>query len=351
MVPCQLRHCRTGPNATSVAGPFAGFTAITFPQGLGDDPRQPFFMNFIPKKILSAVGGTMGDMSFQSTMVTKDNIAQVALPIPTGISTTYAQAWDQTDVNAVQGALMQSGAVQTGARMARDLAEKNDSFKVQDAMDAVTGKVTAGPNSAGGPQRTGGLMQMSGTDMKEAASAMMTGGAGAITKLISKIPNMGISGNALAGIGLGAAGKLLGPAMSTATGVSSFNQMMAHYGGPQFRNFNFTYTLRPLEVKDQQNIVKIVNFFKIASAPSQISNGLFRIYEIPYVFKIGFWSRKGELADVHKIAHCACTSVSVTYGGDRFQTFSGTDSPVETNIVLSFKEIELVTRTEMEAGY
>ena len=111
----------------------------------------------------------------------------------------------------------------------------------------VTGTVTAGPNSAGGPQRTGGLMQMSGTDMMDAASAMMTGGAGAITKLISKIPNMGISGNALAGIGLGAAGKILGPAMSTATGMSSFNQMMAHYSGPQFRNFNFTFTLRPLD--------------------------------------------------------------------------------------------------------
>ena len=41
-----------------------GYSAITFPQGLGDDPAQPFFMNFIPKKITSAVGGTMGDMSF-----------------------------------------------------------------------------------------------------------------------------------------------------------------------------------------------------------------------------------------------------------------------------------------------
>ena len=77
----------------------------------------------------------------------------------------------------------------------------------------------------------------------------------------------------------------------------------------------------------------------------------FRIYEIPYVFKIGFHSKKGELKDVNRIAHCACTNVSVSYGGDRFQTFSGTDSPVETNISLTFKEIELITRTEMEEGY
>ena len=167
----------------------------------------------------------------------------------------------------------------------------------------------------------------------------------------SKIASMGVSGNAGAGVTLGVAGKLLGPAMGTAAGFSSFNQMMAHYNGPAFRNFSFSYVLRPLSAKDQQSIVKIVNFFKIASAPSQISNGLFRIYETPYVFKIGFYSREGPLTDVNRIAHCACTNVSVSYGGDRFQTFSGTNSPVETNISLSFKEIELITRTEMEAGY
>ena len=48
---------------------------------------------------------------------------------------------------------------------------------------------------------------------------------------------------------------------------------------------------------------------------------------------------------------CALTGINAKYGGDRFQTFSGTNSPVETNIALSFKEIELITRTEMEAGY
>ena len=326
---------------------FAVMNAITFPQGLGDDPHQPFFMTYEPKKITSAVGGTMGDMSFQGVNVTRNNISQVALPIPTGINVTYAQGWDQTDVSAVQGAIMRSGAFTGAASTLRDVATQDKVTAGGVAKDIWSGKVTQGPNSAGGPQRSGGLAQISGDDI----AAMAAGGMGAVTKLMSKIGQVGISGNAVAGVIAGTAGKLLGPAMSTAAGFSSFNQTMAHYNGPAFRNFSFTYTLRPLEPKDQQNIVKIVNFFKIASAPSQISNGLFRIYETPYIFKIGFYSRKGELADVNKIAHCACTNVAVSYGGDRFQTFSGTDSPVETNISLSFKEIEFITRTEMEKGY
>ena len=301
-----------GTTTTSVAG-ITGFTAITFPQGLGDDPAQPFFMTFVPKKITSAVGGTMGDMSFQSVLVTKDNIAQVALPIPTGINVAYAQGWDATDVNAVQGAVMQSSAFKSGAQMVKNEAAANTQHTLAGAKDLVMGKEVV-DDFGGGQGRTGGLMQISGDDI----ASMAAGGMGAVTKLMSKIGQVGISGNAVAGVIAGTAGKLLGPAMSTAAGFSSFNQTMAHYNGPAFRNFSFTYTLRPLEPKDQQNIVKIVNFFKIASAPSQISNGLFRIYETPYIFKIGFYSRKGELADVNKIAHCACTNVSVAYGGDRF---------------------------------
>ena len=311
---------------------FAAFSGITFPAGLGDDPAQPVFMTYLPKKITSAVGGTMGDMSFSSVNVT--GISQVALPIPTGLNVTYAQGWDQTDVNAVQGGVMRTGAFGAVAGGLRDMAEENSRTTVGDVGNAMLAK-----------------MDMSKEEFMGAVDNIKAQGMGAISSIMSKIPQIGISGNTAAGVALGTAGKLLGPAMSTAAGFSSFSQVMAHYQGPAFRNFNFTYTLRPLSPKDQQNIIKIVNFFKIASAPSQISNGLFRLYETPYVFKIGFYSRKGEMKDVNRIAHCACTNVAVSYGGDRFQTFSGTNSPVETNIALSFKEIELITRTEMEEGY
>jgi len=327
---------RTVPSVQALTG----MTAITFPAGLGDDPAAPVFMTYLPKKITSAVGGTMGDMSFQSVSVTKDNIAQVALPIPTGINVAYAQGWDATDVNAVQGAVMNSAAFKGAASAVKGAAE--GTVTGQDAMDVVG--VAA--------QKAVNLGESIISGVKDAgAAAIAAGGTGTINMMMNKISAVGMSGNAIAGVTAGVAGKLLGPAMSTAAGFSSFNQTMAHYNGPAFRNFNFTYTLRPLSAKDQQNIVKIVNFFKIASAPSQISNGLFRIYETPYIFKIGFFSREGELKDVNRIAHCACTNVSVSYGGDRFQTFSGTNSPVETNIALTFKEIELITRTEMEEGY
>ena len=339
----RLPPTRAALDVATQVDSFSSLTAITFPAGLGDDPAQPFFMTYVPKKIVSAVGGTMGDMSFQATNVTKYALSQVALPIPTGINVAYAQSWDQTDVNAVQGTIMNSTAFKSAAGTVKGMATDSNDQTIGQGLNAI-GAAGVSALELGKEKGTAAIDALSG--------AFASGGVGgAVSTIMSKIASAGISGNAAAGVTLGVAGKLLGPAMSTAAGFSSFNQVMAHYQGPAFRNFQFTYTLRPLDPKDQQNIVKIVDFFKIASAPSQISNGLFRIYETPYVFKIGFYSKDGELTDVNRIAHCACTNVSVSYGGDRFQTFSGTNAPVETNISLSFKEIELITRTEMEAGY
>ena len=46
----------------------------------------------------------------------------MALPIPTGINVAYAQGWDATDVNAVQGSIMQSQTFKDSAASMRNVA-------------------------------------------------------------------------------------------------------------------------------------------------------------------------------------------------------------------------------------
>ena len=317
----------TGAGAT----PFTG-NVITFPEGLGDNIQQPYFMVFKTRRITSAVGGTMGDTSF--TDVAVDGIDQVALPIPTGVQTSYAQQWNQTDVNALQGGLMRTSAFKSAAGLAKRAAT-GETTNIADQFDAAVsrGKELFGAGKEAG---VGGIVN--------AATSGISG-------IVNKIAHAGIGGNAVAGVALGTAGAVLGDAMSTAAGFASFKQTMNHYSGPQFRTFGFNFSLKPLDKKDQNSILNIVNFFKLGSAPNQISAGLYRIYEIPYLFRIQFYSRTGEMTDINKIAHCALTNLQVADGGDRFQTFAGTNSPVRTDIQLQFTEIELITRGEMEMGF
>ena len=140
--------------------------------------------------------------------------------------------------------------------------------------------------------------------------------------------------------------------MSTATGFATFDQVSVHYSGPQFRVFGFNFSLKPTSFADQAAIGTIVDFFKQAAAPELIHSNFMRSYEIPYFFEIKFYGPGGrEMTSINKIAKCVLTSFEVKYGGDRFQTFAISDAPVQTDITMSFKEVELLTKKEMAAGY
>jgi hypothetical protein len=336
----------SGGPATTFNDDVGGGSIVNFPDEIGS-PKQPNYMTFRTWKITSAVGGTMGDINFSQT--TSAGVQQVALPIPTGVGTNYAQGWDQSDVNAVQGSLMRNFGSSFGNAM----------------KSTATSGIVGRQDREGGSNSAANMVGEMGGTLASAGKAAITGVAdiiadpvnvynkatGAISNIAAKIGQSQMVGNAVAGVGLGVAGKVLGDAGSTAMGVASFNQTMAFYQGPQFRTFNFSYQLLPQSPAEQRKIKQVVDFFKTASAPEQISSGLFRIYELPFVFTINFYGINGEMEHINKIAHCALTAVQVAYGGDRFNTFAGTDAPVQTNIQLAFKEIELVTKKEMEVGY
>ena len=57
---------------------------------------------------------------------------------------------------------------------------------------------------------------------------------------------------------------------------------------------------------------------------------------------------------LHHISTCILENMNVTYGGDRYKTFTANEEgapPVETNITLNFKELELITKERIHEGY
>jgi len=60
---------------------------------------------------------------------------------------------------------------------------------------------------------------------------------------------------------------------------------------------------------------------------------------------------RGENQYMNKIGKCALTSINVTYGGERFTTFDGMDAPVQVNLTLAFKELQLQDSKSLAAGY
>jgi hypothetical protein len=293
---------RRGRNA---AGP------AKFPADL--EAMQPTWMEIWSyKRTGVAIGSRHADSDF--TLKSVGPTTHVCLPIPSGVGTGYGHSWDQSDISMA------------------------DEFALHERR---LGGLIAGATDSRRPEEKK-------TDRAKDAAIANVGTMDSIKGMFS-----GLEGSAIAKtIGLKSAGDLLGGGTQQATGKAAFNEQVVHYSGPQFRTFEFSFSLKPMSASDQSNIQKIIYFLKVGSQPDlKASGGIGRVYELPLFFKIKFMGSRGELTHMNRIAFCALTGFNVKYGGDRFQTFSANNAPVQTDISMSFKEISLLNKAAVQQGY
>jgi hypothetical protein len=142
----------------------------------------------------------------------------------------------------------------------------------------------------------------------------------------------------------GPAGNLL--ELGTKQKTNSFREQF--FESVDFRTFNFRHTFMPRSPQEAENIKRILNLFKFHMHPELSKAGLFYIY--PSEFEIKYFYRDKENTYFDKISSCVLEDMSVDYGGDIFSTFED-GNPVEINLTLKFKELELLTKDRITQGY
>lgn len=266
-----------------------------------------------------AIGTNNSEADYTATP--SAGLNKIALPIPAGTGTSYGHSWDQSDISMVAEAALEFGLPAAREGIAAMGADSNPSSFTGVSKDVLS--------KAG----VGTLKALEGIMEGVGAEAMAAGGIKS-------------AGDVVAGLGGGPGG------LQAATGVSAFNEVVVHYAGPQFRTFEFSFSLKPKNAADQNTIRRIVRFLKAGSYPALLdSGGIGRVYEIPLFFKIKFMANGTEMQHMHKIGMCALTGLSVKFGGDRFQTFASTNDPVQTDISMSFKEVSLLHKDAVMDGY
>ena len=102
------------------------------------------------------------------------------------------------------------------------------------------------------------------------------------------------------------------------------------------------------------DLKEIVNMFKVNMLPEYAGNDVHgRSLIIPNTFNIKYMYAGQENSFLHKIGECACTSMNVTYGGERYKTHAAVDGgapPIQTNLSLTFTEQEFQTKTTIQRG-
>ena len=304
------QHDDDGAEESLTSGATVGGHLI-FPPSLGASKGLSNYMGFSAFEI---VGGFVSKRDREKDYQLAGE-KDVFLPIPTNPSAQYNQGWNSQDVNALQTSIGQTLLNDGGRNLGK----------------SIEGYLNNNSGDDGGrhPPRSSPLTAFKEM-FKNATPPDLTAG--------------------LTAAGVGIAADTVGQPIMQALGIASFSETAVTYGGPSYREFSFTYSLKPASATESAVIDNIIMTFKKCSSAKQTSKNLYRIYSLPYVFEIKYYYVSTENEWLHKMGMCACTNVSVNYGGDRFATFDK-GQPSVVQLSLSFKEIELLDRDRIEQGF
>lgn len=144
---------------------------------------------------------------------------------------------------------------------------------------------------------------------------------------------------------LGATGARAAAAISR--GRTTVNRTEMMFEGIDRRTFSFTFRLIPKSAAEAENIKNICYQFRYHSMPHIYGGGTTgRTLVSPSTFDIQYVPGQ----HLHKISTCALEQVDIKYGGDRPQFFKD-DQPSETELTLTFRELEIITKERVQAGY
>jgi hypothetical protein len=213
----------------------------------------------------------------------------IALHIPNSLQTRYSMAWDAEE----------TAAFQMAARVGTDV------FK------AI---VTLGTKS----------------NASATSSAAGTVGAIATNLALSKGPQ--------------------GAALSSASGLAANPKKEQVFKNVDFRTFSFEYSFFPRNSDESDKIKEIIKMFKLHMHPEyKDSNGFLFIY--PSEFDIFYYINGAENMNLNRHTSCVLTDMNVNYTPNSMFNAFENGMPTQINISLTFKELSILTKKDIEDNF
>jgi hypothetical protein len=294
----------TGSNYNTGSG-----DTFTYPKNT--NPGLPHYIRFIAKRSYTSTTSTRGSSNGEVVLY---------MP-PDALKTSYAQTIGDIDARASIG-LHQAQGKGTGSALAG-------------------GDFGAAAASIADTIRTAGK----GMDMTKMADLAKTGVKAAASAAVS-----------------GIASSDMGQAVSRATGqIMNPHKAVVYQGPGGFRAFSFTFVLVPKSADEAKEIFNIVKFFKKRMHPGTGAGGINDIssvtltypdeFEIKYYVNGGLVDGSDPTSPLFKIHNCFMESFATDYTTSSLVSFLDDDQPLTTTISMGFKETQLLTKADIDAGY
>lgn len=148
---------------------------------------------------------------------------------------------------------------------------------------------------------------------------------------------------------VGAAAKDLG---SIASGMHLNPYYAQLFRSVDFRNFRYTFRFTPFSPGDCDTILEIINTFRRWSLPkSPTGSSLFSLFEYPGECEIDYIFDSAPNRWLHFFKRSVITSLDINYTGAGIWTMMRNGFPTETVMNVTFSEIEIVLRDDVDAGF
>jgi hypothetical protein len=141
-----------------------------------------------------------------------------------------------------------------------------------------------------------------------------------------------------------------GAAMSAATGLAANPKKENLFKSVSFRTFTFDYKFYPRNSTEAQNVFNVIKQFKLHMHPEYKDQNNF-IFIYPSEFDIFYYKNGKENLNLHRHTSCVLTDMAVNYTPNQiFSTFEN-GMPTHIDVQLSFKEMAILTKAEIEVGF
>ncbi|CAB4133001.1 hypothetical protein UFOVP250_21 [uncultured Caudovirales phage] len=290
----------TGPLSSLYAT--TGFTPYYYPKDLSSSTKN-HYVKFWIKEIKGAgydpTGQTLtlfGDSGLHLIPAMTDSKAVISLYMPDTLTATYNASYDELSLMHDLGKIQGLQTINSVFNLGSDLAKGNITGNDKTAWLALQAKVA------------GGL-----ADSPNVGDVFLQGG-----------------------------------------GITINPQLQMIYRGVGFREFQLTFNFTPTSADESNQVNAIISQFKYHFAPElvQMANAksvsMFMVP--PSIFDIEFMFGSTENVYLPKYGDCVLLNIDVNYAPNGFASFNN-GAPVQTQLNLTFREIEIVTKKKLQAGY
>lgn len=122
------------------------------------------------------------------------------------------------------------------------------------------------------------------------------------------------------------------------------------YKGTGFRSFNMEFKFQPRSLKERDAINQIIYTFRRYAAPDLDTDKGYHFIP-PAEFDIQYFFRDSENRNISRVTSCVLTNIDVDYSPNGQWTTFTDGQPIEIRVVLTFTEVDIITRDMVDAGF